>query len=39
MTQNLFGIDLRISHPAPMGQPGFADSFVFAVQEFACHVC
>jgi hypothetical protein len=38
MTQHLLGIDLRISHPAPMGRPGRADSFVFAVQEFAYHV-
>jgi hypothetical protein len=39
MTQHLFGGLLRISHPAPLGRPGHADSFDFAVQEFAFHVC
>jgi len=39
MTQRLFGKTIRISDPAPIGRPGHADSIVFAVQEFAHHVC
>jgi hypothetical protein len=39
MTQHLFGIAIRISDPAPKGQPGLAGSRFFAVQEFAYHVC
>jgi len=35
--QSLHCIGLRISNPAPIRLPDCSDSFVFAVQEFACH--
>jgi hypothetical protein len=36
VAQHLSSLGLRISHPAPLGSPGPADSPVQIAREFAC---